>query len=94
MFTRKPRLQLKKFAINGAKRLLQHNLPIAALSRRSKMRAQKSDLLDHLVGAGDEPRRHLEAEGFAVSASSNFVGWRRRRPPAPHRRVGPKLAPV
>jgi hypothetical protein len=25
MFTRKPRLQLEKFAINGAKRLLQHN---------------------------------------------------------------------
>ena len=29
MFTRKPRLQLEKFAINGAKRLLQHNLPAA-----------------------------------------------------------------
>src|ERR1700730_9590287 len=29
MFTRKPRLQLAKFAINGAKRLLQHNLPQA-----------------------------------------------------------------
>jgi hypothetical protein len=29
MFTRKPRLQLEKFAINGAKRLLQHNLPTA-----------------------------------------------------------------
>ena len=27
MFTRKPRLQLKNFSINGAKRLLQHNLP-------------------------------------------------------------------
>jgi multidrug transporter EmrE-like cation transporter len=27
MFTRKPRLQLEKFVINGAKRLLQHNLP-------------------------------------------------------------------
>ena len=27
MFTRKPRLQLEKFAIHGAKRLLQHNLP-------------------------------------------------------------------
>jgi hypothetical protein len=25
MFTRKPRLQLEKFAINGAKRLLQQN---------------------------------------------------------------------
>ena len=31
MFTRKPRLQLEKFAINGAKRLLQHNLPGAVI---------------------------------------------------------------
>jgi hypothetical protein len=30
MFTRKPRLQLEKFAINGAKRLLQHNRHKAA----------------------------------------------------------------
>jgi hypothetical protein len=36
MFTRKPRLQLEKFAINGAKRLLQHNLPGAGVSTRSK----------------------------------------------------------
>src|SRR6185312_5583866 len=39
MFTRKPRLQLEKFAINGAKRLLQHNRhepadPECPLSRR------------------------------------------------------------
>jgi hypothetical protein len=39
MFTQKPRLQLEKFAINGAKRLLQHNRHWAAepgrlLSRR------------------------------------------------------------
>jgi hypothetical protein len=27
MFTRKLRLQLEKFAVNGAKRLLEHNLP-------------------------------------------------------------------
>jgi hypothetical protein len=32
MFTRKPRLQLEKFAINGAKRLLQHNLPVAVIA--------------------------------------------------------------
>ena len=31
MFTRKPRLQLEKFAINGAKRLLQHNRHLADL---------------------------------------------------------------
>ena len=35
MFTRKPRLQLEKFVINGAKRLLQHNLPKLAVSNRS-----------------------------------------------------------
>ena len=34
MFTRKPRLQLEKFAINGAKRLLQHNLPIGDIDPR------------------------------------------------------------
>jgi hypothetical protein len=33
MFTRKPRLQLEKFAINGAKRLLQHNPPLKADTR-------------------------------------------------------------
>ena len=33
MFTRKPRLQLEKFAINGAKRLLQHNLPDSDIGR-------------------------------------------------------------
>ena len=33
MFTRKPRLQLEKFAINGAKRLLQHNRHKADLTR-------------------------------------------------------------
>jgi hypothetical protein len=27
MFTQEPRLQLEKFAINGARRLLQHNRP-------------------------------------------------------------------
>jgi hypothetical protein len=33
MFTRKPRLQLEKSEINGAKRLLQQNLPGAVISR-------------------------------------------------------------
>jgi hypothetical protein len=32
MFTRKPGLQLEKFAINSAKRLLQHNLPISDIA--------------------------------------------------------------
>jgi hypothetical protein len=34
MFTRKPLLQPEKFAVDGAKRLLQHNLPQAEISRR------------------------------------------------------------
>ena len=34
MFTRKPRLQLEQFAINGAKRLLQHNLPNPAIASK------------------------------------------------------------
>ncbi len=42
MFTRKPRLQLEKFAINGAKRLLQHNLPKPAVSRCSKLSKRTS----------------------------------------------------
>ena len=33
MFTRKPRLQLEKFAINGAKRLLQHNRHFCDMAR-------------------------------------------------------------
>ena len=37
MFTRKPRLQLEKFAINGAKRLLQHNLPVAEIRPNGAM---------------------------------------------------------
>jgi hypothetical protein len=48
MFTRKPRLQLEKFAISGAKRLLQHNLPKLAVSNRS------SAAFDHLVSAQHE----------------------------------------
>jgi hypothetical protein len=44
MFTRKPRLQLEKFAINGAKRLLQHNLPRGDIAPFT---------LDHRVGAGE-----------------------------------------
>ena len=62
MFTRKPRLQLEKFAINGAKRLLQHNLPQAAVSRCSDMRVQKPELLDHLVGKREQLVGDFEAE--------------------------------
>ena len=46
MFTRKPRLQLEKFAINGAKRLLQHNRHIAA-----------SDVCDGTSAVGESRHR-------------------------------------
>ena len=39
MFTRKPRLQLEKFAIDGAKRLLQHNLPTTDTVARPILRS-------------------------------------------------------
>ena len=34
----------------------------AAVSRCSKIAWAKPDLLDHLVGAGDERRRHVETD--------------------------------
>jgi hypothetical protein len=46
---------------------LQQYLPIPDLSRCSKL----SKLLDHLVGAGEQLRRHVEAKGlggFEVAA--------------------------
>src|SRR4051794_10494254 len=46
MFTRKPRLQLEKFAINGAKRLLQHNLPIAVFAT-----VRRTAVTEHWTGS-------------------------------------------
>ena len=43
MFTRKPRLQLEKFAINGAKRLLQHNLPSSRHGHKNTSRPSFHD---------------------------------------------------
>ena len=77
MFIRKPRLQLEKFAINGAKRLLQHNLPQAAASRCSDMRVQKPELLDHLVGKREQLVGDFEAErlsGLEVDARAR-IWW-------------------
>jgi hypothetical protein len=37
-------------------------VPLAAVSRCSNMRVQKPGLLDHLVGARQQRRRHFEAE--------------------------------
>jgi hypothetical protein len=56
MFTRKPRLQLEKFAIDGAKRLLQHNLPgtdIPCVSlRRGAKKTSHRYLVSHRLDAG------------------------------------------
>ena len=48
MFTRKPRLQLEKFAINGAKRLFQQNLPQGDMHQRSGRR-ELSRALRHFI---------------------------------------------
>src|SRR5262249_51506298 len=40
IFTRKPRLRPLEFLILGAKRLLQHNLPIADIAREALLRRQ------------------------------------------------------
>src|SRR5262245_63481695 len=48
------------FLAEMLKILLQHNLPEAAVSRCSNRRAE--DLFDHLVGAGEQRWRHVEAE--------------------------------
>jgi hypothetical protein len=47
-------------------RLSQQNLPIAAVSNRSKKK-----LLDHLVGGDKQPRRHGQAERTLGDWSSN-----------------------
>ena len=61
MFTRKPRLQLEKFAINGAKRLLQHNLPQADL-----------DLADAVLASLTCPAETLAAQS---SSCLGILDW-------------------
>jgi hypothetical protein len=67
MFTRKPRLQLEKFAINGAKRLLQHNLPGGDIAPCFKVAGHDSGILNTLK-LGFSPgvaERTLEQDGEA-----------------------------
>ena len=70
MFTRKPRLQLEKFAINGAKRLLQHNRHEAAdLGCPPNCRCRGTGQFQN--PASIEPRTYLflVLSGFATGAS-------------------------
>jgi hypothetical protein len=41
---------------------IRRGVPLAAVSRCSNMRVQKPGLLDHLICAGEQHRRHFEAE--------------------------------
>src|SRR5262249_4361362 len=63
IFTRKSRLQPGEFWITSAKRLLHQYLPIADLSRCSKMHPRRHlRLLDDLVGAREQRCRHFAPE--------------------------------
>ena len=76
MFTRKPRLQLEKFAINGTKRLLQHNRHegATALHRR---RVQLTEVLRKRVwvvlDVVHDPQRTYRAIARAHEAYTFFA---------------------
>jgi hypothetical protein len=72
IFTRKSRLQPSEFLNPSAKRLLQHNLPQAAVSYRSNY-----SLFDHLVGAAGQRQRDGDAErlgGLEIEDQFNLCG--------------------
>jgi len=73
MFTRKPRLQLEKFAINGAKRLLQHNLPGGDIDSLARCKSFESSAnVDR--GAGDTATGRASKLSQTASASrTRFV---------------------
>ena len=75
MFTRKPRLQLEKFAINGAKRLLQHNLPTAVVSGCSNV-MPKLRFAVRNVGHVLFILRSRDQTALAVDASTILRGQR------------------
>jgi hypothetical protein len=77
MFTRKPRLQLEKFAINGAKRLLQHNLPGGDIDSLARCKSFESSAnVDR--GAGDTATGRASKLSQTASASrTRFVPRRR-----------------
>ena len=73
MFTRKPRLQLEKFAINGAKRLLQHNLPGTDIPRVSLRRGAKKHRIDIWFHTALMPANLITPAHFSVSSAINLL---------------------
>jgi len=73
MFTRKPRLQLKKFAINGAKRLLQHNLPGTDIPCVSLRRGAKKHRIDIWFHTALMPANLITPAHFSVSSAINLL---------------------
>jgi hypothetical protein len=72
IFIPKSHLEPREFLISSAKRLLQHNLPLATDAPQ-----QKGSLFDHLVGTGDDRPWYCEAKrlgGFKVDHQLKF-GW-------------------
>src|SRR6267154_3442617 len=62
-------LQLGKFVSRPAKRVLQHNLPIAAIGQAS---------LEHFVGGNEQTRRHGQAERLScLEVHGGFILCRR-----------------
>jgi hypothetical protein len=57
IFIPKSHLEPREFLISSAKRLLQQYLPLATDAPQ-----QTASLFDHLVGDGEHPWRHLDAE--------------------------------
>src|SRR5215813_14205950 len=53
----------------------------ADVSRCSKLRVRRSDLIDHLIGAGNQGGRHGEAERLCTLFTlAHFVEGRRSQP--------------
>jgi hypothetical protein len=76
MFTRKPRLQLEKFAINGAKRLLQHNLPGGDIDSLARCKSFESSAN---VDRGAEDTATGRASKLSQTASASRTRFVPRR---------------
>src|ERR1035437_10247659 len=73
IFIPKSHIEPREFLISSAKRLLQHNLPLATNAPQ-----QTASLFDHLVGQREELRRHLEAEHLRGLKVDHKLEFRRQ----------------